>query len=486
MSMSASSPASLTLVERFLRLFTDIRPGEGRVALLMFVNVFLILWAYYLIKPLREGWIMVSAIAGMEQMEVKAYTSFAQTLLLVAVIAGYSRLVTRWPRGKLITRVTLFCMSNLVLFWFLQPNFFFRNLPWMGIAFFLWVGMFGVFVVAQFWAFAADIYTDDEGRRLIPMVAIGATAGAAFGSQLTKFLVEGDLADLLARIGFEPLAALVRQYLVTESLLLVALVPLGVSILLTHSVDRMRGSPGPPPAAEKDSLLGGVSLVFATRFLLGVAIVTVLVNWVNTNGENLLTRVVDEDLVKRAAAAGLIGKEELLKFRRDETTAFYADFYGWVNYSALILQAFVASRLLKYGGFGAILLLLPVVALISYTTLTVVSMLVVAQMLPVVRAMKIAENSTDYSINNTARSVLWLPVSSELKFKGKPAIDTVFARVGDGMAALTVLIGARAMGLSTSLLFAINIPLVLIWIVYSLIVVREHRALTEQVSEDAA
>ena len=182
MSTAVSSPARLTPVERFLRLFTDIRSGEGRVALIMFLNVFLILCAYYFIKPLREGWIAVSPIAGLERMEVKAYTSFAQTVLLVGIVAGYSRLVTRWPREKLIRISTLFCMSNLVIFWFLQPDFFFRNLPWTGIGFFLWVGMFGVFVIAQFWAFAADLYTDQDGRRLIPMIAIGATAGAAFGS----------------------------------------------------------------------------------------------------------------------------------------------------------------------------------------------------------------------------------------------------------------------------------------------------------------
>ena len=162
----------LSPLERFLRLFTEVRPGEGGTALLMFANVFLILCAYYFIKPLREGWIMVSEVSGLEQMEVKAYTNFGQILLLVLAIAWYSRLVNRWPRAKLITWATLFCMSNMLLFWFLQPDFFFGHLPVSGIAFYLWVGMFGVFVVAQFWAFAADVYSDEEGRRLIPMVAV--------------------------------------------------------------------------------------------------------------------------------------------------------------------------------------------------------------------------------------------------------------------------------------------------------------------------
>jgi AAA family ATP:ADP antiporter len=471
----------LSPLERFLRLFTDVRPGEGKDALLMFANVFLILCAYYFIKPLREGWIMVSEVAGLEQMEVKAYTYFGQILLLVFVIAWYSSLVNRWPRAKLITWATLFCMSNLVLFWFLQPDFFFEHLPVSGIVFYLWVGMFGVFVVAQFWAFAADVYSDEQGRRLIPMVAIGATAGAAFGSQITQFLVEGGFADLLEMLGLEALAALARQILVTESLLLLALIPLGASIVLTRIVDRRQGSPGPPEKSEEApaSAFGGLSLVLSSRFLLAVTVITLLLNWVNTNGEFLLTRVLEAALESQAEAEGLTEAEAVRQFMYAGTAAFYGNFFKLVNVIALLLQAFVASRLLKYGGFGAILMLLPVVALTSYATMALVPILVM------VKLMKVAENATDYSINNTARHVLWLPLPSDVKFKGKTTIDSLFVRLGDGMATLTVLIGVRVLGLPTAGFFVFNVALVLVWIVFGLVVVREHRRLIEASGSDA-
>ena len=54
-------------------------------------------------------------------------------------------------------------MACLVGFWLLQPGLSFANLPGSGIVFYLWVGMFGVFIVAQFWAFAADLYADERG-----------------------------------------------------------------------------------------------------------------------------------------------------------------------------------------------------------------------------------------------------------------------------------------------------------------------------------
>jgi len=75
----------LSKTERVLRIFTEVRPGEGPTALLMFANVFLILCAYYFIKPLREGWLSISGIEGLKPIEVKAYSSFAQALLLLPI-----------------------------------------------------------------------------------------------------------------------------------------------------------------------------------------------------------------------------------------------------------------------------------------------------------------------------------------------------------------------------------------------------------------
>ena len=151
-------------LERFLRIFTDVRTGEGVTALLMFANVFLVLCAYYFIKPLREGWIAVSDIGGLTKMEVKAYSSFGQSLLLLPVVWFFGRLSGRYRRSGLITRSTLFCMSNMAVFWAIQPGLFMERLPYSGVVFYLWVGMFGVFVVAQFWAFAADVYAEESGK----------------------------------------------------------------------------------------------------------------------------------------------------------------------------------------------------------------------------------------------------------------------------------------------------------------------------------
>jgi len=166
---------------------------------------------------------------------------------------------------------------------------------------------------------------------------------------------------------------------------------------------------------------------------------------------------------------GLADDRSLLAFVRDGTTAFYGNFYFWVNSVALLLQAFVASRLLKYGGFRAILLILPVIALMSY------SVMALLPVLAVVKLMKVAENATDYSLNNTSRHVLWLPVSSAMKFHGKPAIDTLYVRLGDGLAAITVLVGVHLLTMATREFFVFNVALVLCWLIAGVLLVREHR-----------
>ncbi len=47
----------------------------------------------------------------------------------------------------------------------------------MGILFYIWVGIFNYFVIAQFWGFANDLYSDEAGKRTFPLVALGATLG---------------------------------------------------------------------------------------------------------------------------------------------------------------------------------------------------------------------------------------------------------------------------------------------------------------------
>jgi len=175
--------------------------------------------------------------------------------------------------------------------------------------------MFSVFVVAQFWTFCADIYTDERGRRMLPFIAIGATSGAALGSWFVKKLVGSELIP-------------------TEALLIVAIIPLLGSIFLVRTVGR-REAAGTQltqqSGAHKASIWGGAKMVLLSKFLLLAALVTLLTNWVNTNGENLLFGVIQDTLAADAQRLGIAGDNSTTDFVRDGTTAFYGNFFFWVN-----------------------------------------------------------------------------------------------------------------------------------------------------------
>src|SRR5262249_19831122 len=261
----------------------------------------------------------------------------------------------------------------------------------------------------------------------------------------------------------------------SSALLLVAILPLAGSIVLTALSD-MRGAVGAArPQAASTPAAGGhagvLPLLLHHPYLLAVAGGALFPAWVSTNGENLLFKVVQEALATRLAASGVTNSIEMKSFVRDWATAFYGNFFFWVNASALVLQAVFASRLLRYGGFGLILLLLPVISLLTYSTMAIVPVLAV------VSVMKTAENSTAYSINNTARQVLWLPPTAEMKYKVKPAIETFLVRLGDGLAAATILFGIHFFALTTVGFFMVNVALVLVWLAIAVEVVREHRHL---------
>ena len=115
--------------------------------------------------------------------------------------------------------MTLFLISHLVIFYILGS----AGIQ-VGIAFFLWVGIFNVFITAQFWAFANDIYTEDQGKRLFPIVGVGASLGAWVGALMAEW----------AFGRFDPQSS---PYL----LMLLAAAGLGVSIFISYGVNLREG-----------------------------------------------------------------------------------------------------------------------------------------------------------------------------------------------------------------------------------------------------
>src|SRR6185436_3062305 len=169
-------------LDRFLGIFADVHGGEGLSAILLMLNIFFLLAAYYLLKTIREPLILAGEGGGAE---VKSYAAAAIAGLLILIVPIYSAIASRVSRVKLINGVTLFFIACLIAFFALS-----RSGVAVGVAFFIWVGIFNLMVIAQLWAFANDVYTVEQGKRLFAIVGIGASLGAIAGSFVTGQLVK--------------------------------------------------------------------------------------------------------------------------------------------------------------------------------------------------------------------------------------------------------------------------------------------------------
>ena len=424
-------------INRWVKHFVDVRPGEGLVALLLTSNLFLLLGSYYVLKTVREALILSENGAA-----VKSYAAAVQAVLLLFVVPAYGIFASRVRRQTLLVGVTLFFLTHLVAFYALGEAGFH-----IGAAFFIWLGIFNVLVIAQFWAFANDVYDSNVGERLFPLIGLGSALGAWVGSTVVTRLF---------------------SVFSTGQLMLIGAAGFLLCTMITAIIHR-RLTPKTGPVASDDSKLskqGGFQMLLQSRYLLLIALMVLLLNVVNSTGEYLLGQSIVAHARETIAAThapasalkSIIGKS-------------YGSFFSWVNLLGLLFQLFLTTRIFKHFGVRAALFVLPLIAFGSY------GLLAFAPMISVFGFTKILENSTDYSIGNTARQALFLPTSREAKYKAKAAIDTFFWRLGDLCQAPIVFVAVQ-FNMSSQTVALINVALVLVWLSVVAAIAREHRVLT--------
>lgn len=428
-------------LDRALGVFSKVEAGEAGTALLMMANIFLVLLAYYTIKVVREPLILsIEPSGGIPGgAELKSYGAAGQAFVLMAFVPFYSWFSSRVDRMRLIIGVTLFYLVCIELFSFAVQV----DVPYIGFVFFIWVGIFSLSVIAQFWSYANDVYTKEQGERLFPIIGIGMVAGAPVGSALAGLLFK-------AEVHSSSIMHVAAGILVLH---------LGLSVLVNRRIGKQVDA-GSDEREEKLTGPGGFALILRSKYLILIALLLLLLNVVNTTGEYILGQKVMEAASESGQASrAFIG-------------AFYGGFYSTVNVIALLLQAIVVSRLVKYTGLAGVVLLLPFVSLGAY------ALIGAGVAFSVLRWAKTAENATDYSVMNTAKGMLWLPLTREEKYKGKQAIDTFVVRLGDVMSAGVVALGVNLLHLGTTGFALANVGIALVWIGVGVLLVREHRKLS--------
>jgi len=425
----------LSVAEKILGYVADVRAGEGSNVVLLMVNVFLLLFAYYLLKTVREALILTEGSAY-----IKAYSSAGQAALLMLLVPLYGYVATKVSRIKLLGGLLVFFILDLGLF-----SLFGANGSKEGVVFYIWVGIFNVFVVSQVWAFATDIYTENQGKRLFPLIAVGSSLGAWLGARGAERLV-----SVLHATPYQ------LQLIAATILLFCA----GLLVTVNRSV-RLHSVPAIAQRAEERLAPGdGFAMIFRDRYLMLIAILIVVLNLVNSTGEFLMGDLVSRDahLLHPGNAAA----------QKQFVGSFYGGFFANVNLLSLLLQIFAVVRIVPAIGVRRALYVMPVLSLLSYSLIGLVPIL------GLVRWAKTAENATDYSLQNTLRQALFLPTTREAKYKSKAAIDTFFMRFGDVLHAGLVRLGAQF-----HLAFAgfawINVGLTVLWIVVASRLAAQHR-----------
>ena len=428
-------------LDRLLGLFSDVQAGESGTVLLMFFSIFLLLCGYYILKTVREPLILTTGGA-----EMKSYATAAQALVLMGFVPLYSWFAGRVNRKRLIIGVVIFFIVNIELFY---VGSLFR-VPNLGFVFYVWVGIFSLAMIAQFWSLANDMYPEEAGKRLFPVIVIGATAGPPLGSKIAKLLFDA---------GVSPYS----------------MMQITVGILMLHlaitlaAEKRGNVSAGKTQAKEQDDSLegsNGFALVLRSSYIRLIALVMVLLNLVNTTGEYILSKTVVQAADAAIALDATVDKGAFIG-------SFYGDFFFYVNIVTLLIQAFLVSRIVKYLGIKGVLFALPLVAFGAY------GVIAFGAALGLIRVLKTAENSTDYSVMNTAKALIWLPTSREEKYKAKQAVDTFFVRTGDLLSGGLVFVGTVLFQFGIKQFAIANLFLIALWVFITVLLWKEYRKISE-------
>lgn len=422
-----------TLLTRLLRLIGDVSVDETRDVVVLFVSILTLLVAYYILKTVREPLILATGGA-----ELKSYAAAGQAAVLLIYVPFYGWLASRLPVGQLVKWVNLGMAACIQLFFLLGR----AGVPFVGFGFYVFVGIFSLTLIAQFWSFANDIYVRAEGDRLFPVIAVGATAGAPIGAMLASELFAQGVSPWL-------------------------MMQIACALLIAHTalyaVVKRRGS-GHASSKAKSSA-NGFALVLASPYLRLLGLLLVVLNIVNTTGEYVLANLVTTRANELASLTPGFDKSAFIG-------QFYGQYFLGVNIVSVLLQMFIVSRIVRHFGMSGVLFALPVVALGAY------GLAMAGAGIALVRWVKTAENACDYSIMNTAKQMLWLPTTREEKYAAKQAIDTFFVRCGDLLSAGVVFLGTRHLQLTGKQFAATNVVFVLLALFVSWLLLREYQRLT--------
>ncbi|GAA5231909.1 MFS transporter [Verticiella sediminum] len=427
------------IAQRLARL-VDLRRGEAWPVACSVGFFFCVLTSLMMLRPAREALGMQSGLDAVRWL----FVGTAVATLLLNPVFGW--LVSRHARMRvLVATYGFFALSLLGFFALLvgAPEAVGRV---SGQVFYVWFSVFNLFATMAFWALMADRYTLEQSKRFFALIAVGGTLGAIFGPWL---------ASLLAR----PLG--------TAALLPVSAAFLALALVLAGIVARTQPT---ARGAEEDGVQGpvlggsawqGVRAVMRSPYLAGIAAYVLILA--------VMATLLYFTRLQMVAAQGA----EL-----DMRTALFARIDMLTQIATLVIQLFIAGRLMKRLGVPLALALLPITTALGFIGLAIVGSLAA---LIVVEA---AFRAVQRAIMRPARETLFTVLGREDKYKAKAFVDTFVYRFGDVAGAqLEGALGRLAMGLAA--VTSVAVPLCLVWAALAVWLGRRQSRLAAPPAPDA-
>ncbi len=394
-------------VLKLINLLTRMRPNEIRATLVSFAFVFLLMTAYFILRPVRDA--MSSDWSDTELSWLWTSTFFFSFL----AVSLYGEIISRIKFNYVVPGVYVFFSITFFAFNFL--SLILIDQDFINKIFYVWLSVFSLFHVSVFWSFISNIFSKEQAPRLFGFIASGASIGAILGPSIPILFAN--------QVGTMNLLIIAGIILLIPVPLISWLKKIKFSELQNHNIDIDVHK----NTIRKDFLSGFSSLI-KNPYLISISLFILFYVVMNT--------FVYFELRKL-----------LIDFDRDARTQIWASIDLIVNILAIVTAIFFTSRITTRCGMPATLALIPTIMILGWIVVAISPILLFLIGLQIIR------RAGNYSITKPGREMLFTLVDNEARYKVKPVIDIVVYRGGDMLTAwfytfLTATVGLGLSGIS--------------------------------------
>ncbi len=405
--------------ERLLAICVSIEAGERRAVLLAFACHFVLLAAYYVLRPVRDT---LATAFGIAQLNYLFMGTFVLVLLCAPVFAV---LTARFRLARLLPGLFWFWLANVLAFALLL-----HAAPanrWLAGSYFVWFSVTNLYLISLFWTLMVELFNAAQATRLFAFIAAGGSIGAIAGPLITRTLAHTMGLDgllLVAAAGFLWVIVLVQRLIGEKQRMLAHGAPVQ-STSMDHAL------PG--------SALAGFRLLRESRYLQQQALFMLLMTWVATVAYFMQTEIIARHVSAMAARAVAIADIDLA-----------------VNIATALVLMLGLSRVVRRFGLTATLVLNPLIMIAAFGALLLAPTVAMVQWLQVVRRV------TQYAIARPSREISFSVLDQDSRYKAKNVIDTTVYRFGDVTASM-LQAGLRAAGAGLTGIVTLGMAAAALW-----------------------